>query len=377
MRRKILFISSWYPTQLDATNGNFVQRHAEAAALYNDVEVLHAVGDFSLKDEFEVIDSQVNGIRTVIIYYKNSKSSVRNFLNRMKAYHYGFKMMNFPDLVHANVLQNNMLFAVYLKRRFKIPFVVSEHWSGFLPRRRPELSEFSLKIARFIAGNAEVILPVSDNLLSNLKQLAIGRRHIVLPNVVDTKLFRPFPERRSGVFTFLHISNLIGIKRPLEIIEAAVKLKAKNYNFKLNIGGDGDTQPLRKAVKEAGAESFINVFGAIPHHEVATEMQQAHCFILFSEYENQPCVLLESLSCGLPVISTSVGGVSEFIMQERGILIGGTTEELTAAMEKVLKGEIEFAPAEKLHTGVVDAYSNEAVGKKLSEIYRQIIDDKI
>ncbi|MBC7555687.1 MAG: hypothetical protein H7195_01860, partial [Chryseobacterium sp.] len=46
MKHKILFISAWFPNKLEPTNGNFVQRHAEASALYNNVEILHAVGDF-------------------------------------------------------------------------------------------------------------------------------------------------------------------------------------------------------------------------------------------------------------------------------------------------------------------------------------------
>jgi hypothetical protein len=42
----------------------------------------------------------------------------------MKAYQLGFKKMQKPDLVHGNVLHNNMLFAVSLKRKYGIPFVI-------------------------------------------------------------------------------------------------------------------------------------------------------------------------------------------------------------------------------------------------------------
>lgn len=373
MRRKILFISSWYPNRLEPTNGNFVQRHAEAVAIYHDVEVLHAIGDFNLNSPFEIVDEHMNAVRTVTVYYKNSRNRMKNFLNRMRAYHLGFKKIHFPDLVHANVLRNNLLFAFYLKKKFKIPFVVSEHWSGFLPERSATLSPLTLKAARFIAGHAEAVLPVSENLLKNLKHLGIGRQHIQVPNVVDTEIFRPSSEKKPAVFTFLHISNLVSLKRPLEIIHAAVALKARNGHFKLNIGGDGDTSALEEAVKIAGAESYIHVFGALEHAEVASKMQQAHCFVLFSEYENQPCVLLESLACGVPVITTNVGGVPEFITKERGLLINGRTEELVDAMEKILKNERTFAPAYKLHRSINSEYAPEAVGKRLTAIYNSVL----
>ena len=57
-RHKILFISSWFPNKLEPTNGNFVQRHAEAVSLLHDVEVLHAIGYFNEKEKF-VFDDQV------------------------------------------------------------------------------------------------------------------------------------------------------------------------------------------------------------------------------------------------------------------------------------------------------------------------------
>ena len=118
---KILFLSSWFPNKLEPTNGNFVQRHAEAVAMKHDVEILHTIGDFDQKETYIFDDKVINGIRTLIIYYKNSKNPIQNFIRRMKAYKLGFAKMQKPDLVHANVLHNNMLFAVYLKKKFKIP----------------------------------------------------------------------------------------------------------------------------------------------------------------------------------------------------------------------------------------------------------------
>ena len=74
MRYKILFISSWFPNKLEPTNGNFVQRHAEAVSQLHDVEILHSIGDSMQKETYLFDDKIINRIRTVIVYYKNSKN---------------------------------------------------------------------------------------------------------------------------------------------------------------------------------------------------------------------------------------------------------------------------------------------------------------
>ena len=73
--------------------------------------------------------------------------------------------------------------------------------------------------------------------------------------------------------------------------------------------------------------------GEIPYSHVAKEMQGSHVFILNSNIENSPCVIGEALSCGLPVIATRVGGISELVNEQNGILIEPqNTKQLTEAM---------------------------------------------
>jgi glycosyltransferase involved in cell wall biosynthesis len=55
--------------------------------------------------------------------------------------------------------------------------------------------------------------------------------------------------------------------------------------------------------------------------QVALKMSMCDFFVLFSNYENLPCVLLEAMSCGKPVITTPVGGITEVVSAERGIFV--------------------------------------------------------
>lgn len=372
---KILFISSWFPNKLEPTNGNFVQRHAEAVSLLHDVEILHVIGDFDQKEKFVFDEKMINGIKTLIIYYKNSKNPVQNFLRRMKAYKMGFSHMQKPDLVHANVLHNNMLFAVYLKKKYNIPFVVTEHWTALQEQNLSQTSGNIKRVAKYIARNASYILPVSHNLKDSLKLLGIKTPLKVISNVVDTGVFSIKPESETSSTTkFLHVSSLIPRKKPKEIIKAVHSLHQNGFNVSLEIGGDGDTVPLENLVKELSAEDYIHVFGMISYHEVAEKMQDSDYFILFSENETQGCVILESYACGKPVISTKVGGTTELIIDGLGVGVEkNNTDQLYHVLEKVCKGEYAFKNQEELRKFAVDGYSRESIARQFTEVYDQVV----
>lgn len=374
-RKRILFISSWFPNKIEPTNGNFVQRHAEAVSLSCDVEILHAIGLFDQEELYVYDDRIINNIRTLIIYYKNSKNPVQNFVRRMKAYVKGFTKMNKPDLVHANVLHNNMLFAVYLKKKYKIPFVVTEHWTALQKQNLSKTSESIKRIAKYIAKNAVYILPVSYNLKDSLQQLGITTPMKVISNVVDTEVFTIKPKNKtSDHVKFLHVSSLIPRKRPQDIINTIHSLHQKGFPVSLEIGGDGDAEALADLVKKLDAEEYISVFDAISYAEVAEKMQNSDYFILFSENETQGCVILESYACGKPVISTLVGGAAEFIKEGLGIGVEkDNTEQLYEVLEKICRKEYPFKSESEIRSFSVNGYSRKAIAEQFTAIYDDVL----
>ncbi|WP_159472132.1 glycosyltransferase [Chryseobacterium sp. 18068] len=374
-RKNILFISSWFPNKIEPTNGNFVQRHAEAVSLVHNVEILHAIGDFDQDEKYLFDDRLINSIRTLIVYYKNSKNPVKNFFRRMKAYKKGFSKMQKPDLIHANVLHNNMLFAVYLKKKYKIPFIVTEHWTA-LRKINAEITSKIIKQTAVIIGNqAEFILPVSNDLLLGLKDLGIKSKMKVVPNVVNTQLFLP-QRKADSEFTFIHVSNLIPRKNPEKILDVALNLLDNGFAFKFQLGGDGNDEIINKLKNKVADSKFsdkITVFGIQTLNEIAHRMGCSDCFILFSEDENQPCVIAESFASETKVISTNVGGIEEFFPDNAGILLKKVDEaELYSAMVRMLKNDrnddLSF-----LSQYAKDTFSQEMIATKFSDIYSQVL----
>jgi hypothetical protein len=83
-RKKILWLCSWYPSPTDPFNGDFIQRHAKAAALYNDIYVLHISGAKDIKP-LSVVNTIDEGLTEKIILYKNRKGIIGKLINHFKS----------------------------------------------------------------------------------------------------------------------------------------------------------------------------------------------------------------------------------------------------------------------------------------------------
>lgn len=372
MRHQILFISSWFPSKIEPTNGNFVQRHAESVALLHDVEILHAIGDPTQKETYVFDEQVINGIKTLIVYYRNTKNPVINFFRRMKSYKMGFLRLKKPHLVHANVLHNSMYFAVYLKKKYKIPFVITEHWTALRKINEKKTSKNIKRNAKIIGNNASKILPVSKDLELGIKALGVKTSIKVIPNVVNTSIFYP-NIKKNEVYTFIHVSNLVERKNPEKILSVAVNLFEKGHFFKLQIGGDGDISNLIEIANNSNFKDYIEIFGIMKTEEVAERLKRSDCFILFSDDENQPCVIAESFASGIQVISTNVGGISEFFPNFGGILLNKVEEDLLEkAMIKVMSSDLDNDSL-KIVKYADQFFSVKAIGKQFSEVYNDIL----
>ncbi|HXL58429.1 MAG TPA: glycosyltransferase, partial [Chitinophagaceae bacterium] len=136
---KALWLTSWYPNKLDKMNGDFIQRHARAAALFCKVDVIHLEPDKHniLTQKIEV-SAQTNGnLSETIVLYKLSKNIFTGKLFSFIRYVLLFKkyvqryiaLHGKPDIVHVHVPMKAGIVAWWLKRSHHIPYVVTEHWT--------------------------------------------------------------------------------------------------------------------------------------------------------------------------------------------------------------------------------------------------------
>lgn len=217
-RQKILWLVSWYPNKYDPFDGDFIQRHARAAALYDDIVVLF-VKQAEEQTIKEIEEHQQGSLTERIIYIPKKKGLAGKIWN-MALYIKVFGneaalriQQGMPRVVHVHVPWKAGLIALWIKKKYKIPFVVTEHWGIYNSVVEDNIHTRPLLLRRFlklIYKEAKAVVPVSHFLGNGINQTLFWRSFTVIPNVVDTTLF--FPSQKSSRFTFLHVSNMVPIK---------------------------------------------------------------------------------------------------------------------------------------------------------------------
>ena len=368
--KNVLFLSSWYPSRVHTTLGNFVRYHALAASKYNSINVLYIVADDNVKD-YEIKYFQDHELKTTIVYFKRG---IFKYLNYFVAFTKGFHFVKEKnklkfDIVHMNIMHPGIWQALYLKWRYKIPYVVSENWHGFQDLAKYNLSFLEMKLIKIGFRFSSVISPVSKQLKNCMINANYQAKYQIIPNVVDTDKFHIGElDTNKNNFTFLHVSTLDdSIKNVSGIIDAFEKIKHKNMVLK--IIGDGPVDWIIKKVSTLKTKNTVVVESEKTHDQIAKEMQKADVFVLFSNIENLPLVLIESISSGTPFIATKVGGIPELFNNELGRLVdAGSIDQLLSEMNFMVKNPDFFNPS-RIRSFAIKNYSNEEVGKKFNDLY--------
>ena len=367
----ILFLCGWYPSRVLPTNGDFIQRHAEAVSLKNYVSVLHIISDEAVK-KTEFVSFEKNNVKTHIAYVKKNKNIVSKAIVFYKAYRGLLQKIETFDVVHLNTIYPFGIFALHQKWFKKKPFIISEHWTGYLAPQAKQIGSVEKFISTVIAKNAKYICPVSENLAKNMQELGLQGVYKPIPNVVDTEAFYPIKKDHEH-FNILHISNMKDNQKNISGILNVLQKLDKNFdNFSMTLIGENSKKYKEKANNLGIDSQKLQFVDQIPQRELNDFFGKADVFILFSTAENLPCVILESFATGTPVISTDVGGISEYFPENFGVLINQKDERmLYKEIEKVYLRKKQFDSTEEMHHFAVSNFSREKISDDFSELYHK------
>lgn len=381
---KVLFISQWYPHRYDPMFGLFVRKHAEAAGRLNNVKVLY-IHPSSQNTRFETTIQEKNNITEITVYYpaKNIslKERILKFANYLIAYNIGFKALQElqfrPDLIHANILTRTGLIALWYSKKLKVPYVITEHWSRYLPIRNEYTGFFRKRATELIVKHSSAIFPVSSNLQEAMQNHGLkNSNYIVINNVVDDFFFQPIQQNIRNKKRILHISCFDEKAKNIKgILRAAKELCELRSDFELVFIGTGldypDVYEFHKSLDFP--ENTVTFLGELSPTEVGDQIKNCDLTIMFSNYENSPVVIAESLACGKPVLSTNVGGIPELINDTNGILINPKDEKkLTYKLDYMLNHLSDYK-AELISEQAKHLFSYQAVAQKITNEYTQII----
>lgn len=388
--KKILWLASWYPNRLEPLTGDFIERHAKAASLHNSIAVIHV-----LRDHLNVTPGKVfkekriynSNCEATIIYYKPPVYKIKwagRVMSALIFLRYFIAEVNLhisqngkPRLIHVHVSQKAGLVALWFKWFYKIRFVITEHWSGFCPGAHPGFDEQNLVSRlcwRVIMKQALRCSTVSEYLGISLKSRLKKFEYFIIPNVVDTAMFRPAALAKQEIFRFIHISSLNYQKNAGEIIKA-IEILSTNTQRKFEVGIYGPKRPeLITMIEKLNMTNTIVFKGELSHSALAADLKQYDALILYSLYETFGCVIIEANACGLPVIVSDIPVFHENVVENMtGIFVPLHQPSLLAAKMLWMMNNIALFNAKKIVELTKRNYQFEIVAQQFDAFYNEAL----
>ncbi|MBW4052629.1 MAG: glycosyltransferase [Proteobacteria bacterium] len=204
----------------------------------------------------------------------------------------------------------------------------------------------SVKAAIVRRGSRKVIF-VSERLEGHLKpQLGLADSQCsVIPNGVDTEVFRPNRDRSLRAELSLSDDTILvgaigNVRKPKAydvLLRAARELIGRSARFHFVIAGDRDNalgERLERLCCELGISRHVTFLGLQP--EVGRILNNLDVFALSSSSEGFSIACIEAMACSVPVVATRSGGPEQILEGEAGILVPiGDPESLALAIERV------------------------------------------
>ncbi len=370
----ILHLLSWFPRPDDPTLGNFCVRMIDALPEDCHSVILSVCDGKDMTKSFEVKEIPGAHHTHVQIYIRPPKINAIRKLKMLRMYQYGLKYIKQrffkPDLIHLHVTYPLGQVALLWKKLFGYKYVLTEHWTIYQPQNKDVLvGKLKRKIVK-IANNAELIMPVSLDLQRCMQGHGVNNRFKVIFNLVNTNIFKLGAPHTSSKKRILHIStlrdeakNFSGILRVIE------RLRQQRDDFELHVIHDYDAPEFKSFVKEQHLEDCVIFHGKKTSAEVAEAYQNADFFVLFSNFENLPCVIVEAFASGVPVLSTAVGGIAEILSPERGILIPqGDEDALLQGMKQLLDHSSEY-DRQAIRDYAIKTFAVQNIGQQIFDAY--------
>jgi len=412
MKRKILVLPSWYPSDTFPLNGIFIQDQAVILSRKYDVAVLvpRSVGwrdvlkgRIGQKSQLEQraglrVYREREWIRNLgalapidSIYYRVTRQNLEIYKGAKdiryaqyiesysRAAQRGFETLlatwGRPDIIHAHVVLPGGWAAVGLGSRYGIPVVLTEHSGPFSMHLQ---TDYQRHLVRKTLAMVDHVIAVSPAMWRQIREVQDPAKVSVIGEVVKTEFFvisEDKGERAPRSLTrFLSVALLTEIKGLIYLLEAAKLLVQRGIrSFELIIGGDGpERSRLEQRARALGLSDRCRFLGLLTPSEVRSWIHQCQVFVMPSLHESFCIALCEAMACGKPVISTRCGGPEFTVTPDTGILVEvANPEALADAMERCISGQVKYDP-HGIRRHVMEQFGEEAFLRNVSTVYEQV-----
>ena len=373
---RVLVVPSWYPNTVDPTAGVFIRGQVEAIGTAVEVAVLHVENG----TENSAPAISVEGSTTVSRSAIEAAGSRQRYLGCRRAGLVAVEALALewgtPDIIHVQALWPAALIARAIKRKYGIPYVVTEHSEEYLPQSERRLVKYPVVVRwllRPLARGASRTIAVSRHLADRLLELGLtAGEPIVIPNVVPVSEPTPLPLDAPHVIA--HVSVMGPAKNIDGLLEAVQRLRERRSDFALRLVGDGELRAdLERLAASLDLGDIVEFTGRKTPDEVRAILGESVFTVVSSTHETFSVVAVESLMCGRPVLSTRCGGPEEFVAPEVGHLVAsGSVDALVDGLDWMLDNYGDYDP-QRLHEYARARFAPDVVAERIVQVYREVL----
>lgn len=262
---------------------------------------------FSLPGLLKGLDGFFMALGSLPVFYKLKREFKFNIIDAHFAYPDGYA-------------------ATLLGLWFKVPVTITLRGTEVPLSKMPERKKRMLTALK----RAACVFSVADSLKQHMASIgADPGKILVVGNGVDSEKFYPLEKAAarkslaipSDARVLVSVGGLVerkGFHRVVEVLPEIIESYPKLIYLIVGGGGpEGDMRlQLEQQVKSLGIEDNVRFLGALPSEQLKEPLSAADVFVLATANEGWANVFLEAMACGLPVITTDVGGNKEVVSDQ-------------------------------------------------------------
>lgn len=371
----VLMIARGFPTEKYKMNGIFEFDQAKALAEAGHKIIYAAIDVRSIRRwrKWGIEKRKIEGVKIYAINIPGGRIP-KSILQQMSVlglnilYKKIIKEQGKPDVMHAHFAGVGYT-ASKLKKKIKVPFVMTEHFSSMM---KPTIDKRLFQIASQAYESTDALITVSPELKNVIKK-RFNKEAIYIPNIVDTKLFTYSQNENSEIFRFVSVGGLIIGKRMNLTIKAFVSAFENNKDVTLAIFGEGPERvKLEGLIRKYNIGDRVKLMGLQSRKNIADYLKKSDCFVLASQTETFGVAYIEALASGIPVLATKCGGPESFVNNKNGLLVPvDDIDALVYAMKYMYKN-INKYDRKTIAKETRDKFSPAAIAGRLNKVYEGV-----
>ena len=293
-----------------------------------------------------------------------------------------------PDILHSHTPFSMGWEAVWAARFLGVPLVGTHHtfFNHYLKHVHLDYAwaeRLSWKLTVGYYNRCDLVVSPTRSLIDELMANGLKRPPEIIPNAVDTELFRPAADRaqlktRLGLpeKVVVHMGRLSYEKSIDQALRAFKLVVEHGEDAVLVIIGDGPGKSeLESLAGELGLEKRVRFTGFIYGRELVEYLQASDVFLTASKSENMPLALLEAMATGLPILAVRSLGLTEMVADKSNgyLLAPDDTSAMAEHTIKLLRDDElrrSFATASR---ALSEKYSEHTITRNFERLYSRLM----